>query len=348
MGKIQLAVGLILFFAGLFVCSGWFFPDMLPEVGPTEILIGMLFALVGFALVLRGIHTGRDLGLGRKGGLQGVVKNLKREGNLVNFWLEVSGHAGKAVPVEAYLKEDAIGEGDTVWVKGGLGEGGILRTSEVHNLTRSHVPYGPVSPQLMGGGTVHPVVRALLVIAWLILSTMLTLIITVFVVEGFLLDLIYDQALYEGIGWLVLIVTFLIFQVVMYKSRGLSFRERLPRIPAGISAAEGVFDSRGGVFDSRRGVLEATARNVYRDEKLIRTLWSEKVQRVERFRAELTDSQGNITQYIPVEIECEQAKWVGQITEGDKVRLQGKYGRDGILHAQRAINLSTNSIVGKK
>ena len=67
-----------------------------------------------------------------------------------------------------------------------------------------------------------------------------------------------------------------------------------------------------------------------------------------RFTAELVDYQGNVTRYVSGEIKCDEDEWVGKITDGDKSRLKGEYGKDGILHAQRALNLTTNSIVGQK
>jgi hypothetical protein len=340
MSKILLVIGLILFLAGLSL-SIMFLEDF------PSFAVGVIIALVGFVVALGGVRTKREAGYAeRKGGLQGVVRNLKREGNLVNFWLEVTGQAGKAVPVEAYLKEDAVGEGDTVWVRGSASEGGTLRTSEVQNLTRTQGFSGIGSPQLRVGGTKPSRgVRVLLIVGWLILSSILALVATFIVMNlSFISDLLSDPATREAAGWVVLIGTFAILQVVMYKSGALSSRNRLPQMPTGISTSS-------VAFDPRTGILEATARNVspYPDSKMSGgAFWKAKMNRVVRFRAELTDTQGNITQYVPVEIECDENKWIGQISEGDKVRVQGNYGTDGILHAERAIDLTTKSVVGKK
>ncbi len=74
--------------------------------------------------------------LRRRGRLQGTVRNLRREGGVANFWLEVSGKTGEHVPVEAYVGQGVVEEGDMVWVEGRTGSDGILRTSKFHNVSR--------------------------------------------------------------------------------------------------------------------------------------------------------------------------------------------------------------------
>ena len=69
---------------------------------------------------------------------------------------------------------------------------------------------------------------------------------------------------------------------------------------------------------------------------------------VVRFRGEILDQNGSPLEYIPVEIKGESRKWIGNIVDGDRVRVHGKVEEDGILHAKRAFNYSTNSWVGER
>ena len=67
-----------------------------------------------------------------------------------------------------------------------------------------------------------------------------------------------------------------------------------------------------------------------------------------RFRGELLDQNGSPFEYVPVEIKGEGRKWVGNIADGDRIRVNGKIEDDGILHAESAFNFSTNSWVGQR
>jgi hypothetical protein len=333
MSKSRVAVGVIILLIGVFVI-------LMFQVSFDK-LIGAAIALVGLIVMLLGARKDGTVGYvgGGKGGLQGTVKNLKREGNIASFWLEVSGQAGRTVPVEAYLQEDAVSEGDTVWVRGTPPEGAIMKTSEVRNLSRLPSSPGLGSPQMGGGGTgPSGGVRVLLILGWLILSAILAFIIVFVVMNlGFTNELLVDEESRNIAGYMILFSSFAILQVIMYKSGALSRRSRLDQLSTGVQS------------DLQSGFLEATARNVANPDKRVSGQgFSARYHRVQRFRAELTDKQGNITRYVPVEVECEEDKWVGEISDGDKVRMQGKFGKDGILHAEKALNLTTNSIVGKR
>jgi hypothetical protein len=172
----------------------------------------------------------------------------------------------------------------------------------------------------------------------LILSAILAFIIVFVVMNlGFTNELLVDEESRNIAGYVILFSSFAILQVIMYKSGALSRRSRLDQLSTGVQS------------DLQSGFLEATARNVANPDKRVSGQgFSARYHRVQRFRAELTDKQGNITRYVPVEVECEEDKWVGEISDGDKVRMQGKFGKDGILHAEKALNLTTNSIVGKR
>ncbi len=103
-----------------------------------------------------------------------------------------------------------------------------------------------------------------------------------------------------------------------------------------------------GRLDREKGLIECTARMVapgytsksqwFRPGMVQYTVYS--------FRAELLDQSGSPLDYIPVRIEAEDSKFVGMIVDGDRVRVEGKFEDDGILHATSAFNFSTNSWVG--
>ncbi len=333
MSKTRLAVGIIILLIGLFV--------LLMFQVSFDKLVGAGIAIVGLVVLLTARSKGGSTGVpGRtEGGFQGVVRSLKKEGNVANFWLEVSGQAGRTVNVEAYLGEDAVNEGDTVWVRGKPTEGTTLKTSEIRNLSRMPATSGMSPPQIGGGGTGRSSGgRALLIIGWLILSFILAFVIVIAVMSSdFMNEMFVDEESRNIAAFTILFLSFAVLQVIMYKSGALSSRRQQGQLLPGAG------------HDLPGGFLEATARNVKPpDTRAFGKGFNAKMHRVQRFRAELTDSQGNITQYVTVEVECEEEKWVGEIADGDKVRVQGKVEKDGILHADRDLNLTTNSIVGKK
>ena len=105
-----------------------------------------------------------------------------------------------------------------------------------------------------------------------------------------------------------------------------------------------------GRLDRKKGLLETTARMVTRDVVTQTTYWSQnKVDyTVVSLRAELLDQNGSPLEYIEVEIRAKRQDWVGVIVDGDRIRVEGSFGSDGILHAESAFNYSTNSQVGNR
>ena len=103
-----------------------------------------------------------------------------------------------------------------------------------------------------------------------------------------------------------------------------------------------------GRLDKEKGLIETTARMVSIDQVNQSSYWSQSGVNygVIRFRGELLDQNGSILEYIPVEIKAKRSDWVGEIADGDRVRVEGKIEKDGILHAETAFNYSTNSRVG--
>jgi hypothetical protein len=88
-----------------------------------------------------GIGSSSSLGISRsqeKGEFSGVVQNLKRERDSTFFSLMVSGATKPTFYwVEANVEGLALNEGDTVWLKGELGNDGTLRTAEIRHLSVS-------------------------------------------------------------------------------------------------------------------------------------------------------------------------------------------------------------------
>ena len=105
-----------------------------------------------------------------------------------------------------------------------------------------------------------------------------------------------------------------------------------------------------GRFDRDKGLLDVAARMVALDNLQYQTMWMGQPAHltVVRFRGEILDQNGSPLEYIPVEIKGESRKWIGNIVDGDRVRVHGKVEEDGILHAKRAFNYSTNSWVGER
>ena len=105
-----------------------------------------------------------------------------------------------------------------------------------------------------------------------------------------------------------------------------------------------------GSVDRRKGIIQATARNVTTDSISNPEALKHKkggIISIIRLRAELLDDVGNHIDYISVEIKGESIKWVGTVIDGDRIRVQGKFGKDGVLHSHVGFNYSTNSYFGE-
>lgn len=116
-------------------------PILFGQLGAREIgnlLVYVPVAVIGVVLILSAVPKLREsikwFAL-RRGGYQGTVRNLMKEGNLINFWLDGAGNSGAPVRVEGMISEGVIGEGDVVWVGGSLDERGVIRTNKVQKLS---------------------------------------------------------------------------------------------------------------------------------------------------------------------------------------------------------------------
>jgi len=174
--------------------------------------------------------------------------------------------------------------------------------------------------------------RVVSTIGWFIVSLVVTGIIIAVIALTVLMPLFGGA---DIVGYALILLSIVIFPVILHKLRT-RFLEQRPPTLGGVVA--------GGVSDLRGG-FQSTAR--YVEYKTIRPFWSQEEDTIMRFRGEVTDPQGNITGYVPVEIRTAQHKWVGQIGEGDKIVVRGELGKDGILRAKRAFNVTTNSTVGE-
>jgi hypothetical protein len=105
-----------------------------------------------------------------------------------------------------------------------------------------------------------------------------------------------------------------------------------------------------GRLDRKSGLLESTARMVSEDIVNQPSYWSQTGEdyNLIRLRGELLDQNGSPLEYIPIEIRAKRKDWVGTIVDGDRIRVEGGFGSDGILHAEWSFNYSTNSRVGKR
>ena len=104
-----------------------------------------------------------------------------------------------------------------------------------------------------------------------------------------------------------------------------------------------------GRLDRERGLLESQVVDIEYDE-VNQPHWTQQSginYKIIRLRGQILDHQGMIRDTIPVEIRAKKEDWVGSIRDGDRVRVEGKF-EDGILHADRVFNYSSNSIVGNR
>jgi len=105
-----------------------------------------------------------------------------------------------------------------------------------------------------------------------------------------------------------------------------------------------------GRLDREKGLLETTARMVTNAPVIQKSFFNKDGEEylLLTFRGELLDQNGSPLEYIPVEIRAKRSDWVGEILGGDRVRVEGKFENDGILHSDKAFNFSTNSHVGNR
>jgi hypothetical protein len=129
----RLAVGILCLIGDFILFGQWGMGEIANLVAYVPI------AVVGLVLILsaipKSLESMKSFTL-RRGGYQGTVRNLMKEGGLMNFWLDGAGFDGTPVRVEGMISEGLIGEGDAVWVGGSLNERGLIRTNRVQKLSK--------------------------------------------------------------------------------------------------------------------------------------------------------------------------------------------------------------------
>ncbi len=137
----RLVMGIILAAGSLYLYSR--------EAGVPEVAVLYIPAAIGLFLIVSALPSllRRDtfeLGLIesikrlflRRGGYQGTARNVRKEGEITNFWLVGARKDGTAIRVVGSISGDAVGEGDTVWVRGEPDQNGELRTSNAQILSK--------------------------------------------------------------------------------------------------------------------------------------------------------------------------------------------------------------------
>ena len=220
-----------------------------------------------------------------------------------------------------------------------MGESVILTTESAPPPSLEAPTTGPIEKPRLELTHVRGLVgRALRAIAWFVLCSILAIVLTFAIVY-----MVHLLGVEPPETLLMLFPVFLI--PLLYKSRGMVFPARFE---------EDVSTTGTLVMRTGEATLEGTVRNVdVRDQiqavhsRPLPGLLAYSGKKIIRFRLELSDPQGNL-EYVPVEIQVNPLKWVGLVSEGDKVRVTGKFKPDGVLYAKRASNLTTRSLVGER
>lgn len=135
----QVTVGVILFLIGFYnTILGPFIglPIFFFLSYYMTIVVNSILLLGGLALMVWGIRLDRRREFfPTKDGLQGIVKSLTIENSVANFWLAAQEKYGENVPVEAFVGDRMVREGETVWVQGKRGGDGIFRASQIRSLS---------------------------------------------------------------------------------------------------------------------------------------------------------------------------------------------------------------------
>jgi hypothetical protein len=126
--------------------EGRLFTGVLLTVGALAfvVVIGYLPAPILLAIVLIGVVLITSAILSKRGssakprgeGYQGVIRNLRREESHLTFWLEGAKKDGSSLLVETGMGEGLVNESDRVLVRGSMNEKGVLKATEIENLTR--------------------------------------------------------------------------------------------------------------------------------------------------------------------------------------------------------------------
>jgi len=107
-------------------------------------LLGLALIAISVPKVAEVIRS-NDLSFGMLGNRHtGIVRNLKAEGGIQKFWLEIAGKGGKTVRVEAPA-DYKIAEGDVVSVRGSSGGDGVIKAEEIRTRGQGSTDVGTLS-----------------------------------------------------------------------------------------------------------------------------------------------------------------------------------------------------------
>jgi len=177
-----------------------------------------------------------------------------------------------------------------------------------------------------------------MVILWLVISGVIAGVIT-FGFMVFLVSYVWAlyHALYQAFSGYEFYLFFIVFYMfTLYNTQKLFLKDRISTEDAEKISEMMLFS---GNVDRKTGFIEGTARNVEME--------ADKKLRIVRIRVEIFNESGDLKEYVPVEIHARLNKWVGSITDGDRIRTNGTF-RNGTIFARSAYNFTTKSLVGEQ
>jgi hypothetical protein len=163
----------------------------------------------------------------------------------------------------------------------------------------------------------------ILIFVWLVFSFAIALIISLILMDLYVMNIIFSAELTFIFGWSLVFLLFLAFQVLMYKSHLLSSKRSSPPVSTGARAARMTPSSIVGTGKSlEQGEFSGVAQNLKRGEGS--TFFS------------LIVSGARKPAFYWVEATVEGLA----LNEGDSVWVKGKVGKDGILRTAEVRNFS--------
>ena len=166
-------------------------------------------------------------------------------------------------------------------------------------------------------------VRMVLIIVWLVVSFAIAFIISLILMDLYVMNIIFDAGLTFVFGWALVFIIFLAFQGLMYKSGLLSSKRLPPPIPkeARVTGLE-PSGSLGSGRSLEQGGFNGVVQNLKREGGL--TFFS------------LMVSGAKKPAFYWVEANVEGLA----LNEGDTVWVKGEVGKDGVLRTADVRNLS--------
>ncbi len=159
-------------------------------------------------------------------------------------------------------------------------------------------------------------------IIWVIVSFAVAFIISLFLMDFFVMEIIADANVVGILGWSLVFIVFAVFQVIMYKSGLLSSRRSTQTIPKGASDIRTGVPSSLGSSSLPKGEFNGVVQNLKREQGLT------------FFSLMASGAAGPIFYWVEANVDGLA------LNEGDKVWLKGEIGKDGTLRTAQVKNLS--------